>query len=607
MASIDPPVMPVDWREDGRVFLAVHDIHRCVTLDGIDVLFECIWARAQPELTRHLTTTTGHIFRTRDDLPFASVMEDVVAPARVVGEDHRDGGSAIPVAFAQQQDDGDATVVASRDVVSSGSMGGSGSTMGVVAASIIQTTTTRLPPIQRRRSSTQRSLNPDTAISRLTAMSTMTTRARSAGPRLSFGFGEGAGVVPMTSTMRLKTSLSAPTLGVHACKTDHSSFVAGRKRTLQDFGFSLVNVLSSGANSAGATGPRASAAASASVGVTSTIAASAASAASVASAAVLSSQRHVSSTRTRRDYDLPLNKYQNLFSCPHMTLHPVRSSSPSLSPPPPPPPSVIDAATAVTAADGIVLAHQRAMHDNPSGYGIDFEARALRLYNQVMQDQASLDSDEVSSSSSKQPQPPTSSSAPVHALESSMRYRRIVTLVQSSAVFSTQHSPVRESPPPPPPPRPFYLVVYMRGRMDAIAPTRDAVVEIKNRIHPLFQQERQHLWLREWLQVQSYMHLKDMPRAHLVECYWHTPCTADLRISEVLRDEKAWERIVDPALQAFSCVLYEVMFLISTNQQIAYLRMSFSDRLGWIQGKLREYRIRTTPCVNDPPDVKSVE
>lgn len=521
---VNPTTTMAVNKQDRRVFLAVHDLHHCITLEGVDVLLECIWTKAQPDITQRLSALSTIGFRTRDDLPFQPLPTE---------------SSLHPCSNTTT-----AGVTTTTTQVSTTSVQ---SNTGQLLTCSDDIRILREPTlIRRRRSSTQRSTTTLT-----TSVIAMPSRARSAGPRLY--------CQPMTQAP-LTLSISAP---MRSSEMLLEASQIGRKRTLKDFGFTQSDAPSGS----------------------------------------------ITQLRGFTHHDLPLRNFKNLFSCPRMTLYKrnvnIDSTSSSMKPVSsdvePTPSSMKPASSDIESTsrniesalslndsstqldDGesdTVTEHQRAMRESPSSYGINFEARALQLYNQVMHDQAQLDVEceyshtTVSGGASNNLYP-----------ESNMRYRRIVTLKQTSAVFKDHASATSHSLQ-----QPVYLVLYIRGRMDAVSPSRDAVIEIKNRIHPLFEHQHSRLWLREWLQIQSYMHVKDMPRAHLVECYWQTPLTADLRVVEVARDEKTWDRCISPALEAFACLLYELMFLASEEECLAYLARSTSERLRWVQRRIQAYR-----------------
>jgi hypothetical protein len=212
--------------------------------------------------------------------------------------------------------------------------------------------------------------------------------------------------------------------------------------------------------------------------------------------------------------------------------------------------------------------HYESMQRNPRQYGIDFETRSLALYNQCM---------------------------PVPAQSDTHCCRRLVTTLTQTApglgigigigIDSTKAAVAK----------PTYLVVYMRGVIDAWSPESDTAVEFKNRLVQLFghgHAARPHLWLREWIQVQGYMQLRNLPRAHLAETHWSSECVADLRVLELLRDEANWRAVVAPAMEAFAHVLYEVFYLMTSEDQLRYLQSADAQRQGWILQRMQVYRRR---------------
>jgi hypothetical protein len=206
--------------------------------------------------------------------------------------------------------------------------------------------------------------------------------------------------------------------------------------------------------------------------------------------------------------------------------------------------------------------HYESMQRNPRQYGIDFETRSLCLYNQCM---------------------------PVPAQSDPQCCRRLVTtLTQTAPGLGMESTKAKVA-------KPTYLVVYMRGVIDAWSPESDTAVEFKNRLAQLFfhgHASRHHLWLREWIQVQAYMQLRNLPRAHLTETHWSSESVADLRVLELTRDEANWRAVVAPAMEAFAHVLYEVFYLMTVEDQLRYLQSADAQRQQWIYQRMQVYRRR---------------
>lgn len=217
------------------------------------------------------------------------------------------------------------------------------------------------------------------------------------------------------------------------------------------------------------------------------------------------------------------------------------------------------------------------MRLTPAAYGLHFETHALQLYNSAMSEHAA-------------PEPPSINkrirSFPESHTGPAMRYQRIITINQDAAVFQqVEHQGIKFVHTP----RLLHLAFFLRGRMDAISDRADVVVEIKNRIHPLFDHPKYQIWPREWLQVQSYLRMTDIDRAHLVECHWRNNHMAQLRVIEIRRAPNVWQAVVEPALRAFAYVLYEYMYLASDDVRRQYIRLSFTDRHTTIVGRIRAY------------------
>jgi hypothetical protein len=96
---------------------------------------------------------------------------------------------------------------------------------------------------------------------------------------------------------------------------------------------------------------------------------------------------------------------------------------------------------------------------------------------------------------------------------------------------------------------------YLGGKIDAITADRTMVVEIKNRIRRLFRTVPEY----ENVQLQSYMHLLDIDKAALVECFTSPDKGMEINVMEVARDRERWESTVEPALREFVSVLFGLL------------------------------------------------
>ena len=114
---------------------------------------------------------------------------------------------------------------------------------------------------------------------------------------------------------------------------------------------------------------------------------------------------------------------------------------------------------------------------------------------------------------------------------------------------------------------------YVGGKVDAVSPDGQLVVEIKNRVHRLFYRAP----LADCVQLQCYMHVLDAPRGLLMECLrrqarWDAggaDAEVHSNVVAVARDDAFWASQVVPKLQAF--VEFLARLLESEALQDAYL------------------------------------
>ena len=118
---------------------------------------------------------------------------------------------------------------------------------------------------------------------------------------------------------------------------------------------------------------------------------------------------------------------------------------------------------------------------------------------------------------------------------------------------------------------------YVGGKVDAVSPDGQLVVEIKNRVHRLFYRAP----LADCVQLQCYMHVLDAPRGMLMECLRRQARRDDdgedagldavvhSNVVPVARDDEFWARQVVPKLQAF--VEFLARLLETEALQDAYL------------------------------------
>ena len=85
------------------------------------------------------------------------------------------------------------------------------------------------------------------------------------------------------------------------------------------------------------------------------------------------------------------------------------------------------------------------------------------------------------------------------------------------------------------------------------------LIEIKNRTRCLFAEVREY----EGIQIQSYLHLLEQGRGHLVECY-NDGKEKHVNIIEVEHDENIWNDVILPGLKRVKVVMDE---MFETKQQ----------------------------------------
>ena len=96
---------------------------------------------------------------------------------------------------------------------------------------------------------------------------------------------------------------------------------------------------------------------------------------------------------------------------------------------------------------------------------------------------------------------------------------------------------------------------FLGGKIDAISDDRTTVVEIKNRVRRLFRTVPEY----ERVQLESYMHLLDLDRALLVECFTSLDARMDINVMEVARDPERWDSTIVPALSEFVRTLFGLL------------------------------------------------
>ena len=96
---------------------------------------------------------------------------------------------------------------------------------------------------------------------------------------------------------------------------------------------------------------------------------------------------------------------------------------------------------------------------------------------------------------------------------------------------------------------------FLGGKIDAISDDRTTVVEIKNRVRRLFRTVPEY----ERVQLESYMHLLDLDRALLVECFTTLDAHMDINVMEITRDPARWDAIIVPALSEFVRTLFGLL------------------------------------------------
>ena len=123
---------------------------------------------------------------------------------------------------------------------------------------------------------------------------------------------------------------------------------------------------------------------------------------------------------------------------------------------------------------------------------------------------------------------------------------------------------------------------YIGGRVDGVTCDRNAIVEIKSRIHRLSRKARMH----ERVQVLSYMRLLEVHEAYLVEAYRPTTEDEDMELAVLAidRDEMFWVNFILPRLSAFVTVL--VSMLDDPSKADKYVRAD--DKLAWLASQLNE-------------------
>lgn len=99
---------------------------------------------------------------------------------------------------------------------------------------------------------------------------------------------------------------------------------------------------------------------------------------------------------------------------------------------------------------------------------------------------------------------------------------------------------------------PWHLV----GRVDALSPDGQTVIEVKNRVHRLFQCAP----LYERVQLQAYLFLLDAPRGMLVECLrTGEPPEVTSNVIRLDRDRAFWDKRVAPRLAQFVAFFAELL------------------------------------------------
>ena len=86
------------------------------------------------------------------------------------------------------------------------------------------------------------------------------------------------------------------------------------------------------------------------------------------------------------------------------------------------------------------------------------------------------------------------------------------------------------------------------------------IIEIKNRTRRLFAEVREY----EGIQIQTYLHMLEQEKAHLVECY-NDGKEKHVNIIEVERDEDLWNDVILPGLVHVKKILDD---MFETKQQI---------------------------------------
>ena len=107
---------------------------------------------------------------------------------------------------------------------------------------------------------------------------------------------------------------------------------------------------------------------------------------------------------------------------------------------------------------------------------------------------------------------------------------------------------------------------YVGGRVDAVTPARDLVVEIKNRVNRLFF----NVPFYEFVQVQAYLELLDVDRGALVERLKHDGARSSVNVVPIARDRAMWNDVVVPKVHGF--VSFVVKLLRDPALQDKFLR-----------------------------------
>jgi hypothetical protein len=125
------------------------------------------------------------------------------------------------------------------------------------------------------------------------------------------------------------------------------------------------------------------------------------------------------------------------------------------------------------------------------------------------------------------------------------------------------------------------IPLWIGGKIDAITDDR-IVIEIKNRIRRLFYK----IPFYEIIQLQTYLHLLDVPRGVIVECLT-VPGDSIINIVPVRRDKTLWNDTLVPKMQAFVRVFLHLLHTPAFQDEFLQATKKNQDVL--VQTKIDEF------------------